>query len=70
MFPMCSVPSVSPLLWLSAWVFVFLLMVTSFFYVLNWGLSNGDVAFRFWILNFFMQCLIEFAVIQVTAWGV
>jgi hypothetical protein len=60
-FPMCSVPEISASVWALSWFLIIGMMCFFFYYILAWGLQNGDSAFEAWILNF----IVGFFIIQV-----
>jgi hypothetical protein len=64
-FPMCSVPVISVSAWALSWLFLTAMMCFFFYYILAWGLQNGDSAFEAWWLNFIVGFIMEFFVIQI-----
>ena len=63
-YPMCSVPVISASAWVISWLVLAGMQIFFFYYVLAWGLRNGDSAFKAWCLNFLVGFVMEFLVIQ------
>ena len=61
-YPVPVIPSSA---WAVSWFLIAGMMLFFFYYVLVWGLQNGDSAFKAWCLNFIVGFILEFLVIQV-----
>jgi len=63
-FPLINPSLISPVSWTCAWSVIVLSIAFSFYWILNWILSQGGATFWLWILNFGICLSLDIFIIQ------
>jgi hypothetical protein len=57
--------TINPFKWLAAWVFVLGSFAFFLYWILLWGISNGDILMKNWGLNFCIDFIQDFFFVQI-----
>ena len=63
-FPLINPSLITPVSWTCAWSFIVLSIAFFFYWILNWGLSQGGATFWLWILNFGICLSLDIFIVQ------
>jgi len=64
-FPTACAEKINPIIWICGWLFLFGSLLFFSYWVLAWGIQNGNSSFRSWGVNYALQFAEDVFVIQI-----